>query len=235
MTTITLMDLEALKEQAALAALDEVRSGMCLGLGTGSTVAWLLRGLGAKLRSGSLKDITGVPTSERTVAQCRAEGIPLVALESRQWLDIAIDGADEVDPQLNLVKGLGGALLREKMVASIARRFVVIADHTKDVPRLGTRSPVPVEVVPFAWRSHLPFFESLGARPLPRAGQTGDLQLTDNGNVIVDLHFADGISDVAALAAALDLRPGVVEHGLFLGMCARAIFATPEGVRSRPA
>ncbi|MSR73866.1 MAG: ribose-5-phosphate isomerase RpiA [Planctomycetes bacterium] len=228
------MDLEALKEQAAMTALDEVRSGMRLGLGTGSTVTWLLRGLGARLRAGTLKDITGVPTSERTVTQCREEGIPLVALESVDLLDLAIDGADEVDPHLNLTKGLGGALLREKMVATTARRFVVIADATKDVPRLGTRSPVPVEVVTFAWRSHLPFFTHLGARPVPRVSQTGDLQLTDNGNIIVDLRFEHGISDVNALAAALDARPGVVEHGLFLGMCSRAIFATPQGIVSRP-
>lgn len=226
------MNLEALKEQAAVQALEEVRSGMRLGLGTGSTVAWLLRALGARLRDGSLTDVSGVPTSERTAAQCRNEGIPLITLESHPDLDLAIDGADEVDPHLNLIKGLGGALLREKMVAGAARRFVVIADHTKEVARLGTRSPLPVEVVPFAWRSHLPFLTALGCRPVPRSGPTGDLQLTDNGNVILDLHFAAGIADAAGLAAALDLRPGIVDHGLFLGMCARAVLATPEGVRS---
>ncbi len=234
---ITSMDLEALKREAALTAFTEVRSGMRLGLGTGSTVFHLLVGLGAALREGRLNDIAGVPTSERTARQCREEGIPLLALEEAGALDLAIDGADEIDPLLDLIKGLGGALLREKMVALQARRFIVIADHTKDVQRLGTRSPLPVEVVPFAWRSHLPFLGALGCRVVPRSGPTGDLALTDNGNVILDLHFANGIPDAAALARALDARPGIVDHGLFLGLCARAILATPEGVRShsRPA
>lgn len=234
---ITAMDLEALKREAALTALTEVESGMRLGLGTGSTVFHFLVGLGAALREGRLKNIAGVPTSERTARQCREEGIPLLALEEAGALDLAVDGADEVDPRLDLIKGLGGALLREKMVALQARRFIVIADHTKDVKRLGTRSPLPVEVVPFAWRSHLDFLGALGCRVVPRSGPTGDLFLTDNGNVILDLHFANGIADAGALAKALDARPGIVDHGLFLGLCARALLATPTGVQSlsRPA
>jgi ribose 5-phosphate isomerase A len=227
------MDLEALKRDAALAALSEVKSGMRLGLGTGSTVAHFLSALAEAQRRGALQDIAGVPTSERTARQCRAEGIALLSLEEAGPLDLAVDGADEIDPNLDLIKGLGGALLREKMVAAQANRFLVIADHTKDVSRLGTRSPLPIEVVPFAWRSHLPFLAKLGGRAVPRCGQTGDLVLTDNGNVILDLHFEAGIADAAKLAHALDSRPGIVDHGLFLGMCARAILATPTGVVSR--
>lgn len=220
------MDLEALKEKAAIEALQRVESGMKLGLGTGSTVAWFLKHLGAAITEGRLADIAGVPTSERTAQSCRELGIPLLALEDAPDLDLGVDGADEVDPNLELIKGLGGALLREKMVASACRRFVVIADDTKRVARTFEKSPLPVECVPFAWRSHIPFLQGIGATPELRTGADGEPYYTDNGNVILDCRFDAQAVKAADVAAALDARPGVVEHGLFLGMADEAILAT---------
>jgi len=219
------MDLEALKEKAAIEALTRVESGMRLGLGTGSTVAWFLKHLGAALQEGRLKNVAGVPTSERTAQSCRELGIPLLALEDAPDLDLGVDGADEVDPNLELIKGLGGALLREKMVAVACRRFVVIADDTKRVTHTFEKSPLPVECVPFAWRSHVPFLKDIGAAPTLRTTADDEPYYTDNGNVILDCRFDAPSSDAHAVAAALNARPGVVEHGLFLGMANEAILA----------
>ena len=219
------MDLEALKEKAAIEALKRVESGMRLGLGTGSTVAWFLKHLGAAVAEGRLRDVAGVPTSERTAQSCRDLGIPLLALEDAPDLDLGVDGADEVDPSLELIKGLGGALLREKMVAVACRRFIVIADDTKRVTRTFEKSPLPVECVPFAWRSHLPFLEGLGANPALRTGKDGEPYYTDNGNVILDCRFDHQETEASQVAAALESRPGIVEHGLFLGMADEAILA----------
>ncbi|MEL6348430.1 MAG: ribose 5-phosphate isomerase A [Myxococcota bacterium] len=219
------------KRAAAAAALPMVRSGMALGLGTGSTVEQLLPLLAAKLQDGGLTDIIGVPTSERTAAMCRSLSIPLRGLDEMPDLDLGIDGADEVAPDLGLIKGLGGALLREKMVASACRSFVVIADARKVVARLGERSALPVEVVPFAWAWHLPFLRAQGAAPVIRRTADGALFMTDNNNVIIDCHFADGIADPAGLAQALSARPGVADHGLFLDLCEVAFIADVDGVR----
>jgi len=219
------------KRAAGVAALAEVRSGMTLGLGTGSTVRHFLEALGDALAQGTLKDIRGVPTSGDTATRARTLGIPLLELHEAGELDLAVDGADEVTPELDLVKGLGGALLREKMVVQAARRFVVIADASKRVPRLGTRSPLPVEVVPFGWQAHLPYFRSLGADPvLRRVERDADACRTDNGNLVVDLAFPDGIPDPRALDRALAQRAGVVETGLFLGVAQRCYLATEAGV-----
>ncbi|NRA97498.1 MAG: ribose 5-phosphate isomerase A [Planctomycetes bacterium] len=224
------MDLETLKGKAALEALTRVESGMRLGLGTGSTVAHFLKHLGEALREGRLKDIVGVPTSERTASSCKELGIPTVALEDHPDLDLGVDGADEVDPSLELIKGLGGALLREKMVASSCRRFVVIADETKRVANLFERSPLPVEIVPFAWRAHLPFLRDLGADPTLRTTSDHEPYRTDNGNVVVDCRFTPGARDAREIARALEARPGVVEHGLFLGMANEAILAAGDAI-----
>ena len=224
------MDLEKLKEQAALAALEEVRDGTALGLGTGSTVYWLLKHLGEGLKAGRWKGISGVPTSDRTAALCQEFEIPLTDLDKTPVLDLAIDGTDEVTSDLQLIKGLGGALLREKMVANAAKRFVIIADQTKRVTHLGERAPLPVEVVAFSHQSHNAFLRSLGAAPDLRCGCGGDPLLTDNGNVIVDCRFRDGIEDPHQISRALNDRPGVVDHGLFLDLCQRAILATSEGI-----
>lgn len=204
---------------------------MVVGLGTGSTVRPLLELLGARLAAGDLRDIKGVPTSEDTAARCRAHGIPLTTLDAHPQLHLAIDGADEVGPGLDLIKGLGGALLREKLVALAAETFVIIADESKSVKRLGTRSALPVEVVPFGWSTHTAFFENLGATPVLRRRNDNEPFLTDGGHVIVDCRFERGIPDPLEVARALDRRVGVVEHGLFLSIADLAILAGPAGVR----
>jgi ribose 5-phosphate isomerase A len=223
----------ALKRDAAEAAIDaEVRSGMTLGLGTGSTAAFLLDGLAARLDSGALEAITGVPTSEVTAARCRELGIPLATLEERPRLDLAIDGADEITPRLDLIKGLGGAHLREKVVAASAARFVVVADDSKLVARLGERAPLPVEIITFAYPLCERLLAEAGWTPELRGGDAAPF-VTDEGNHIADCRRADW-SDPAQRAAELDTMPGVVAHGMFLGMAAAAYVATPDGVRVLP-
>jgi ribose 5-phosphate isomerase A len=219
------------KAAAGSRAAEAVVPGMKLGLGTGSTVSFFLDALGGRVRRGELPGIVGVPTSLRTEKAAVELGIPLATLKEVPNLDLTVDGADEVDPDLHLIKGLGGALLREKMVAQASRRFVIIADEGKVVDALGTRSPLPVEVVPFAWESHLPFLESLGARPVVRSGEDGGYYLTDNGNHLLDCHFPDGIGDPRSLDRALAARAGIVETGLFLGMASEALIGGPGTVR----
>jgi ribose 5-phosphate isomerase A len=222
-------NLDTYKQQAAEHALEYVRSGMALGLGTGSTARHLLTGLAARLRDGRLRDVVGVPTSEASAALARELGIPLATLEQRPQLDLAIDGADEVDPMLNLIKGLGGALLREKIVAAAAQQFVVVVDETKIVAQLGTRAPLPVEVIAFG----LPLCErrlaGLGCAPALRYTSGGSPFRTDEGNLILDCRFA-AIADAPALNAALHALPGVVEHGRFIGMADRVLVAGAGGV-----
>lgn len=214
--------------------MSEVRSGTTIGLGTGSTVMHFLEALAEALSENRLTEVQGVATSLATEERARALGIPLVGLTDAEGLDVVVDGADEVDPSLDLIKGLGGALLREKMVVQAAGRFVVIVDRSKLVDRLGTHAPVPVEVVPFAWRSHLAFFEGLSADPRPRTvAGGGSLFLTDNGNPVVDLYFADGVSESPArLDRRLRERAGVVETGLFLGVAQRVLVGDSDGVES---
>lgn len=217
--------VDELKRAAAARALAEVESGMVLGLGTGSTVAHFLQLLAGALKDGELEEISGIPTSERTGRSAEELGIPLTTLEAHPEPDLTVDGADEVDPRLNLIKGLGGALFREKLVARASGRLVIIADESKRVERLGTRAPVPVEVVPFGWSLHVPFLAELGARPVLRVRDDGVPYTTDNGNLVVDAHFDDGIPDPAVLDRALQGRTGVVESGLFLDMVHGAALA----------
>jgi ribose 5-phosphate isomerase A len=174
----------------------------------------------------------GVPTSLHTEAVARELGIPLTTLEEAGTLDLTVDGADEVDPELNLIKGLGGALLREKMVAQATRRFVIIVDDGKVVDRLGTRSPLPIEVAPFAWRSHLPFLRGMGGEPEIRRTEEGEPFETDNGNYILQCRFPEGIPDPRGLDRALADRAGILESGLFLGLAREALVGAPEGVRT---
>ncbi len=222
---------EQLKKAVGYQAAELVESGMIVGLGTGSTVRYLLDALGERLRSGRLRDVVGVPTSDATAQRAAALGIPLTDLSGGPKLDLAIDGADEVDPSLNLIKGLGGALLREKVVVSAAARFVVMVDESKLVDRLGRKAPLPVEVDPFSLGIQIPFLARLGARPVQRVAPDGRPFRTDGGHHILDCRFDDGIPDPVRLAEELDRRPGVLEHGLFLGMAERVLVATPEGVR----
>ncbi len=221
---------EALKRAAAAEALERVESGMRLGLGTGSTVAHFLDLLAERLGDGALQDVVGVPTSVQTTDRAHRLGIPLGALHELAPLDLTVDGADEVDPSVDLIKGLGGALLREKLVAMASRRMVVIVDKAKRVDRLGTRAPLPVEVVSFEWQLHLPFLESLGGRPVLRE-RDGAPFTTDNGNYVIDCWFDGGIPDPPELEAHLCARTGVVESGLFLGVADEAVVAGEGGVR----
>ncbi len=225
-------DADSLKRAVGVEAAELVDSGMRLGLGTGSTVAHLLVALAEKLNGGTLSDIVGVPTSLRTAREARELDIPLTSLTETPFLDLTIDGADEVDPELNLIKGLGGALLREKMVAQASRRLAIMVDDGKIVPALGTRCPVPVEVVQFGWEVHGPFVESCGADPVLRVGPDGEPMVTDNGNYIIDCHFPGGIDDAEGFERAIRARAGVVESGLFLGMATEVLVGAPAGVRT---
>ena len=225
-------DADSLKRAVGVAAAELVDSGMRLGLGTGSTVAHLLVALAEKLKRGGLIDVVGVPTSLRTARKARELDIPLTSLTETPVLDLTIDGADEVDPELNVIKGLGGALLREKMVAQASRRLAIMVDDGKMVPALGTRCPVPVEVVQFGWEVHGPFVESCGADPVLRVGPDGEPMVTDNGNYIIDCHFPGGIEDAESFERAIRARAGVVESGLFLGMATEVLVSGPAGVRT---
>lgn len=224
---------------AALArrAADEVAPGMTLGLGSGATAEAVVRELGARVAAGL--EVRGVPTSERTAAVARELGIPLLGLDEVEGLDLGIDGADEIDPALELVKGRGGALLHEKLVALACRRFVVVAAAEKLVERLGTRMPLPVEVVPFGWRRTAARLEGLGLRPSLRvhkgeADGTGGLGtapvpfVTDGGHVLLDCDVSP-VADAAGLAAAIKAVPGVVEHGLFVGFADRVLVVEGDG------
>lgn len=222
---------EDLKRIAAEQAVERVRSGMVLGLGTGSTVAHFLELLAQRLRSGELTDIAGVPTSRWTRAQSERLGIPLTSLAAHERLDLTVDGADEIDENVDLIKGMGGALLREKMVAQASERVLVIADDGKRVAKLGTRSPLPVEVVPWAHEAQARFIEGLGAVVTVREGEAGTEYRTDNGNVVLHCRFEGGIEDPAGLETALQLRAGIVDTGLFLGLADEALVASRDGVR----
>ncbi|MGI9039664.1 MAG: ribose 5-phosphate isomerase A [Gemmatimonadales bacterium] len=212
-------DREAARLDAARRAVDLVRSGMALGLGSGATAGAAVREIGRRLAEGRLSDISGVPTSNATRDLALEVGVPLTDLSANSRLDIAIDGADEVSPAGDLIKGYGGALLREKIVALNSRRLVIVVDQTKLVARLGERSAVPVEVVPFGWSTHLDFLRALGATPALRSrhGEAAPYE-TDDGHYIIDARFAGGIADPRSLAEALVGRAGIVETGLFLGM-----------------
>ncbi len=222
-------ELERYKKEAALAALRHVRDGMVVGLGTGSTVRYAILELGARIQRGEFREIVGVPTSKATARLAEEAGIPLAEL-GPEGVDLAIDGADEVAPGLSLTKGGGGALLGEKIVERSAKTFVVVADYTKWVSRLGERFPLPVEVVPFGYRRTLVELAALGGEPRLRT-RGGEPVLSDHGHYLVDLHLGP-IADPFALAARLSEIPGVVEHGLFLGMADLAYLAGPEGLRA---
>jgi ribose 5-phosphate isomerase A len=219
-----------LKQQAASYAVDFVESGMVVGLGHGSTTIFVVRCIARLLHEGQLQDILGVPCSLHVEEDARQLGIPLTTLDEHPVVDLTIDGADEVDPDLNLIKGGGGALLREKIVAQASRREIIVVDESKLSPTLGTHWPVPVEVIPFGWRSQAAYLESLGARPVLRQNANGTSFKTDHGNLILDCHFGP-ISDPAQLAAQLNERAGIVEHGLFLGLATDVIVAGVEGIR----
>lgn len=220
---------DELKKMVGYKAIDDyVESGMLVGLGTGSTAAFAVERLGEKLASGELKDVVGIPTSVRTKEQAEELGIPLITLDENSDLDVAIDGADEVDPDLNLVKGGGGALLREKMVEVCAKKFIVIVDESKLCEGLGPGFPIPVEITPFCSGHTIRKIGELpslkGCKPILRLGSSSNNQIdgedpavTDNGNYIVDLHFDEPVKDAVAAANDLKNTCGVVDHGFFIG------------------
>ncbi len=211
-----------------MAAVALVEDGMVVGLGTGSTAAFAIDGLIARVRGG-LK-IVGIPTSERSATQARDGGIELTDFAHHTKVDLTIDGADEIARgSLDLIKGLGGALLREKIVAAASARLVIIADEPKLVSGLGATVPVPVEVVGFGWQTTAIRLERIGARPVLRKAADGSAFRTDGGNLILDCHFG-AIGDPAALERDISMVVGVVETGLFIGMATTALVATPNGV-----
>jgi ribose 5-phosphate isomerase A len=225
--------MDALKRQAAARALEHVRDGMKLGLGTGSTAKHFVELLGEKVKGGLR--VVGVPTSEATRAQAQASGVPLTTLDEIDHLDLTVDGADEIDPALNLIKGGGGALLREKIVAAASDRMIVIADDGKWVESLG-RFPLPIEVIPFGLaatqRALADAFVRAGVsgQMLVRKGADGHVFVTDGGHWIVDVRLGE-IQDAPRLAGLLSAIPGVVEHGLFIGLASTAILAGAQGIR----
>ena len=221
-----MVDQDSLKRAAAEKALELVRDGMLLGLGSGTTVRYFTEGVGRLVADGMR--VRGVPTSRATAELAARHGIPVVE-ELVGQIDLAVDGADEVDPKLDLIKGRGGAHLREKLVATASKRFVVVVDGSKMVERLGV-GVVPVEVSPFLWRSTAERLARLCTGLKVRGGEERPY-ITDNGNLVLDLAFADGIDDAAALAAELKSTVGVLEHGLFVGMTGSCIVADSAGPR----
>jgi ribose 5-phosphate isomerase A len=226
---MTSVDLDHLKKAAALKASEFVRSGMVVGLGTGSTAKHLLVALGEQVKAGM--KLRGVPTSQETAVLAKQAGIPLIDAENRWEIDVAIDGADQVDPHFNLIKGGGGALLKEKIVAASANQFIVMVDHTKQVPVLGGSFPLPIEVIPFGWGSTAREIEALTKSRVVLRERNGAPFRTESGNLIVDVHI-DRISQPGELETALNLIPGVVETGLFVGRTNVLIVGTPQGVHT---
>lgn len=230
----TAQSVDELKKLTGYKAVDDyVKSGMVVGLGTGSTAAFAVERLGQKIASGELTDIVAIPTSIRTKEQAESLKIPLVTLDTHPNIDVAIDGADEVDPALNLVKGRGGALLREKMVEVQAKKFIVIVDESKLVKGLGISGAMPVEVTPFCWEFNLNRILQLDSVKgcTAKLRKDGDKPyVTDNDNYIVDLYFDSPIEDPPQAAEDFKSLVGVVEHGLFLGMSTAVIIAGKDGV-----
>jgi ribose 5-phosphate isomerase A len=238
----TALSQDELKKMVGYKSVDDyVKSGMVVGLGTGSTAYFAVERLGQLLKDGTLKDIVAIPTSIRTKEQAEELGIPLVTLDTHSKLDVAIDGADEVDPDLNLVKGGGGALLREKMVEVCAEKFIVIVDESKLCDGLGPGFPLPVEITPFCHEHTIRTIAALpscaGCDAVLRMGSSSsnvndgdEIAVTDNGNYIVDLHFKEAIKDAPKMASDLKSLCGVVDHGLFCGMTTAVLCAGTSGV-----
>ena len=203
---------------------------MTVGLGTGSTAIFFIRRIGELLKTGELKDIVGFATSRASWDAAVELKIPMLTEDLPRNIDVTIDGADEVDPELNLIKGGGGALLREKLVAQASAREIIVVDESKLSRCLGTLHVLPVEVLPFGWRSQARFLESLGAKYIVRKDSAGNEYRTDQGNLILDCDFGP-IADAAKLARELETRAGIVEHGLFMNLTTSVVVASPGGIR----
>jgi ribose 5-phosphate isomerase A len=222
----------AYKRAAAERAVDCVESGMVVGLGTGSTAVWAVRRIGTLLAGGTLHDIVGVPTAVQTAIEANRAGIPLLDDDVPWEIDVTIDGADEVDPRLDLIKGGGGALLREKVVAQATAREVIVVDSSKPSAVLGTRRALPIEVVAFGLATTQRWLSSLGARSTPVRTVGDGPYHTDQGNLVIDADFGP-IPDPAALAEQLQRHAGIVEHGLFVALASTLVVAGPDGVSVR--
>ncbi len=218
------------KQQAAERATEFAQPGMVIGLGSGSTAVFAMRRIARLHQEGRLDNILGFATSKAVWKEGHHLGIPMMAEELECRIDLTIDGADEVAPDLNLIKGGGGALLREKIVAQDSRRFIIVCDDSKLSPRLGTHRAVPVEVLFFGWRSQLQYLESLGAQVTVRKRGNGSPFVTDSKNMILDCNFGL-IASPAELAVSLSSRAGIVEHGLFLSLATDVIVAGREGIQ----
>ncbi len=225
-------DLDTLKRAAALTAVEYVRDGMVVGLGTGSTAKHMIVALGEKVRAGMR--LRGVPTSKETATLARQQGITLIDADHAWVIDVAIDGADQVDPSFNLIKGGGGALLKEKIVAASAKQLIILVDYTKRVPVLGGSFPLPIEVIPFGWGSTARQIEALTKSPVVLRERDGLPVNTEAGHVILDVHLPR-IDNPRELEIALNQIPGVVETGLFVGRTDLLIVGTPNGVETYPA
>ena len=223
------MNTDAFKKQAGEYAADLVQSGMIVGLGSGSTAIFATRRIARRIHSGELADIVGAPTSLATESAAIELGIPLTTFARHRRVDITIDGADEVDPAFNLIKGGGGAHLREKIVAQASERLVIVVDESKLVDQLGKSWAIPIEVVPFGWEAQAAYLGSIGAAPKLRMAGGAPFR-TDQGNLILDADFGR-IADAAGLARQLESRAGIVEHGLFIGMARDVVVAGAGGVR----
>jgi ribose 5-phosphate isomerase A len=229
-TMTTPSDLDSLKKAAALKAVEFIRDGMVVGLGTGSTAKHLVIALGEKVRAGM--KLRGVATSHETASLAEQSGITLIDTDNRWEIDVAIDGADQVDPAFNLIKGGGGALLKEKIVAASAQQFIVVVDQTKLVPVLGGSFPLPIEIIPFGWGSTARHIEQVTKSPVVLRERNGVPYRTEAGNLIVDVHL-DRIDRPRDLEHRLNLIPGVVETGLFVERTDILIVGTPQGAQVR--
>ncbi|KAJ4901348.1 putative ribose-5-phosphate isomerase 2 [Raphanus sativus] len=236
-SSMMILTQDELKRIAAYKAVDFVKSGMVLGLGTGSTAKHAVDRIGELLRRGELENIVGIPTSKKTQEQALSLGIPLSDLDSHPVIDLSIDGADEVDPRLNLVKGRGGSLLREKMIEGASKKFVVIVDESKMVKHIGgSKLALPVEVVPFCWEFTAERLRGVmegygGCEAKLRFGENGRAFVTDNGNYIVDMYLEKDMGDLRVVSDEILRLPGVVEHGMFLDMASTVIIAGELGVK----
>jgi ribose 5-phosphate isomerase A len=217
------------KRLAAQAAVEFVEDGMLVGLGHGSTVQFALESIGTRIKSGKLSNIRAIPCSQATKQEAIRLGIPISDFEFNRVIDLTIDGADEIDPEFNLIKGGGGALLREKLVAQESKREIIIADSSKLSAILGSTFKLPIEIAPFGWERQIVYIDQIGGQAIPRKQDNDEFVLSDQGNYILDCDFGP-ISDPSQLATKLERRAGILEHGLFIGLASDVIIAGPDGV-----
>jgi ribose 5-phosphate isomerase A len=220
---------EQKKQAAEFAANKFIQPGMTVGLGFGSTAIHAVNRIGDLIQDGTLSGIKAIACALSTEEHAASIGIPIIDFTETTSIDVTIDGADEVDPNLNLIKGGGAALTREKIVAQASRREVIVVDASKHSPHLGTRWPVPLEVIPFGWQSQAGFLRSIGAEPILRRNEDGKPIITDQGNYIIDANFGP-IEDPQTLVLQLESRAGIVEHGIFLNLATDVVTATSEGI-----